>query len=89
MNLTRVIFGADYCPVLIAKDFTEVKHFFKNLKKNHSDNDELSWSEITNIYLFIYDDRYEVDMDMSGDLYVLDKDTDELVEQEHWSDRVP
>ena len=90
MNLKRVIFGADYCPCLLTEDFTEVKQFFRNLKSEHSRNDdELSWTEITSIYLFVYDDRYSVESDMSWELLVLDKETDEIVEQQHWADRVP
>lgn len=89
MNLTRVIFGSDI-PILITKDFTEVKHFFRNLKEEHSANDEdLSFGDVNAIYLFAYDDRYDVDREMSGDLLVFDKESDEIVEQEHWSERVP
>lgn len=89
MNLTRAIFGADYSPIILTKDFTEVKHFFKNLKAKHTLDDEISWTEITSIYLFVYDDRYSVEYEMSWDIIVLDKENDEIVEQQHWADRVP
>ncbi len=90
MNLTRVIFGADYCPIKITKDFTEVKRFFRGLKEEHSmDDDELSWNEISVIYLFIYDDRYSVDRDMSWELLIVNEENDELVEQKNWYDRMP
>ena len=88
MNLTRVVWSEDI-PVLITKDFTEVKRFFKNLKKPPHDYERDTWDLITAIYLFAYDDRYDVDREMSGDVIVIDKDTNEIVEQEHWSDRVP
>lgn len=68
----------------------EVKHFFRDLKRNHSDDDsELSFREISEIYLFIYDDRYSVDIDMSGELLIVDEEKDELVDQKNWYDRVP
>lgn len=89
MNLTRAIFGADYNPIILTEDFTEVKQFFKNLKHHHTASDDIGREEISSIYLFVYDDRYSVEYEMSGDLIVLDKETDEIVEQQHWADRVP
>lgn len=89
MNLKRAIFGADYSPILLTEDFTEVKQFFKNLKRHHTLDDEIGREEISEIYLFIYDDRYSVEYEMSGDLIVIDKETDEIVEQVHWYERVP
>lgn len=89
MNIKRAVFWADYGPILLTEDFTEVKHFFKNLKHHHTLDDEIGREEITEIYLFVYDDRYSVEYEMSGDLIVIDKETDEIVEQVHWYERVP
>lgn len=89
MNLKRAVFWADYSPILLTEDFTEVKHFFKNLKRRHTASDDIWRGEIREIYLFIYDDRYSVEYEMSGDIIVIDKETDEIVEQQHWSERVP
>ena len=89
MNIKRAIFWADYGPILLTEDFTEVKQFFKNLKHHHTASDEIGREEITSIYLFVYDDRYSVEYEMSGDLIVIDKETDEIVDQEYWTERVP
>lgn len=89
MNIKRAVFWADYSPMLLTEDFTEVKHFFKNLKHHHTASDDIWREEITEIYLFVYDDRYSVEYEMSGDLIVIDKENDEIVEQQHWAERVP
>lgn len=90
MNLKRVVFTEDWYPYYLTDDFSLVKKFFKGLGPNHSTDDAtLSWSEISAVYLFIYDDRYSVERDMWGDLLIYDEEKDEMVEQEHWYDRVP
>lgn len=89
MNLKRIVFGADYTPSFISGNFTEVKTFFKNLKKIHTKSDDMSWWELTAIYLYIYDDRYSVEEEMGWDIIVVDNETDESVDHEHWAQRLP
>ena len=91
MNTKRVVYDGD-CVRFTTTSHSELVKYFKDLCnpdwQRAEDWDNRTWNEVDAIRCFVYDDRRDIWMEMSGDLLISNKETEEILEED-WRKHQP